>query len=612
MSFSVGSSVGPYEIVEKLGQGGMATVYKAYHKALDRYVAIKVLHPTFNDDESFLRRFTREAQVVARLEHPHIVPVYDFAEHVGMSYLVMRYVEGETLKDRLGQGALSRSEILRIAQGIAEALDYAHGQGVLHRDIKPSNVLLTQGGGVYLADFGLARIAQAGESTLSRDAIMGTPQYISPEQARGDKEIDARTDIYAFGIILYEMIAGQVPFNADTAYSIIHAQIFDPPPPPTQFNEQVSPALETVLLQALNKEPAARYATAGELFTAFQQAITDLPTQMAAAGRAVLPDYTPMAVTRPVDDVLPTAMPALPDLTPTPEPAPAAAEPPPAPVKQKRPLRYILVGIAAGILICCSLFLVIGILGSRADERNQDQTATERPGEPIPAAQDEPPTQNDAPPAEDDFFIPENIRPIDELEAELADDPNDRRLKWELIAAYVQANQNEDARRLIGEILPATRLPTGFHTAAEQLMTANRLAVASIVLEEGMIRFSGDRQIQRSLMLVYLLMNEPVDRVTDLLRKIEAQPHDAQTVQLGQLYITWRNDGAETALELLNENMANGETAVSPELFYLKGRLHIALDQPDEARDAFETALQQRPPVWLETRITAEMETLQN
>src|SRR5512143_2412859 len=185
MSFQVGETIGPYRIIEQLGQGGMATVFKAYHASLDRYVAIKVLHPAFGEDASFEARFQREARVVAKLEHPNIVPIYDYAEHEGRPYLVMKYIEGDTLKARLNQGPLSAEEINQIVDSVGSALAYAHKQGVLHRDIKPSNVLIGVDGQMYLADFGLARIAQAAESTLSSDMIMGTPQYISPEQARG-------------------------------------------------------------------------------------------------------------------------------------------------------------------------------------------------------------------------------------------------------------------------------------------------------------------------------------------------------------------------------------------------------------------------------------------
>ncbi|MCA9901336.1 MAG: serine/threonine protein kinase, partial [Anaerolineales bacterium] len=292
MSFEPGSIVGNYRIEEKLGQGGMATVYKAHHERLDRPVAVKVLHAIFKDDDTFLRRFTREAQVVARLEHPNIVPVYDFAEHEGYPYLVMRFVQGQTLKEKLSQGTLSTKEMLHVASRVADGLDHAHKQGVLHRDIKPSNILLTKGGGGFIADFGLARITQSGESTMSQDMIMGTPQYISPEQAKGNMDLDGRTDIYSFGIVVYEMVTGRVPFASDTGYSVIHSQIFDPPPLPSSLNDKISPALELVLLKVLSKEPADRYATAGEFVAAFKTALEDAPSKIGPAGSLVLPDST--------------------------------------------------------------------------------------------------------------------------------------------------------------------------------------------------------------------------------------------------------------------------------------------------------------------------------
>ena len=161
MSFNPGEQVGPYRIMEQLGQGGMATVYKAYHPALDRYVAIKVLHQAFLEDPTFHARFQREARVVAKLEHPNIVPIHDYAEHEKRPYLVMKFIEGETLKARLQSGPLSPDEIERIIEAVGAALHYAHKQGILHRDIKPSNVILSKDGQIYLADFGLARIAQA-------------------------------------------------------------------------------------------------------------------------------------------------------------------------------------------------------------------------------------------------------------------------------------------------------------------------------------------------------------------------------------------------------------------------------------------------------------------
>lgn len=273
MAIAPGDTVGAYQIIEPLGQGGMATVFKAYHPALDRYVAIKVLHPAFKEDPNFNARFNREARIVAKLDHPNIVPIYDYAEHADTPYLVMRYVEGKTLKAIFRDNPLpfSLDRVLTYIRPIADGLAYAHAQGVLHRDIKPSNVICANDGHIYIMDFGLARIAQAGESTMSQDMLIGTPQYISPEQARGTA-LDERTDIYSLGVVLFEMLTGRVPFSADTPYAIIHDHIYSPLPLPTTINPHLSPEIERVLLKALAKDPDARFASATELMRALDAA----------------------------------------------------------------------------------------------------------------------------------------------------------------------------------------------------------------------------------------------------------------------------------------------------------------------------------------------------
>jgi serine/threonine protein kinase/tetratricopeptide (TPR) repeat protein len=273
MPFIAGENVGSYRVIEKLGQGGMATVFKAYHPALDRFVAIKVLHPAFKEDPHFIERFKREARVVAKLEHPNIVPVYDFAEHEGQPYLVMKYIEGETLKARLQRSPLLKNEAFKTIRAVGAALNYAHGKGVLHRDVKPSNIMLAADGEVFLTDFGLARMAEAGASTLTGDMLMGTPQYISPEQARGEKNLTACTDIYSFGIVLYEIVVGRVPYNADTPFSIIHDHIYSPLPLPSDVNPKVTQRIEQVLLKALAKNPEDRFKSGNELVDAFFNAV---------------------------------------------------------------------------------------------------------------------------------------------------------------------------------------------------------------------------------------------------------------------------------------------------------------------------------------------------
>ncbi|MFQ3567501.1 MAG: protein kinase [Aggregatilineales bacterium] len=318
MAFNPGDMIGQYRIEAQLGYGGMATIYKAHHARLARSVAIKVLHPAFVQDRNFLARFQREAQIVAGLEHRHIVPIYDFDEIDGQPYLVLKYIEGETLKAIVERGALPLSEILRIMTPIADALDYAHGQGVLHRDIKPSNILIERDGTPYLTDFGLARMAQIGDSTLSTDVLLGTPNYISPEQALGRKDIDARADVYALGVVLYELVTGRVPFSADTPYAVIHDHIYSELPKPSAINPQIPPAVEAVLVKALAKAPEERYESAGTLVAAFRDAITSSGLeQREPLVKAASPPITRSQLFR---DDQPT--------TPFPTPQPVSAAPP--------------------------------------------------------------------------------------------------------------------------------------------------------------------------------------------------------------------------------------------------------------------------------------------
>lgn len=271
MGFAIGEAVGPYKITSYLGQGGMATIYRAKQLTLDRDVALKVIHPALKDDQSFILRFKREASIVAKLNHPNIVPVYDFGEFEGVSYIVMRFIEGHTLKDILSDQKLGTKQILDILRPVSDALAYAHSRGVLHRDVKPSNVLIDTEGNVYLADFGLARIAHSGESTLSQEMIIGSPQYISPEQGKGE-QADERSDIYSLAVVVYEMFTGRVPFAGDTPYTTILGHINDPLPLPRQYNPKMSPAVEQVIVKALAKDREKRFRTVREFIRALDNA----------------------------------------------------------------------------------------------------------------------------------------------------------------------------------------------------------------------------------------------------------------------------------------------------------------------------------------------------
>lgn len=270
-----GRTVGKYRLMEKLGQGGMAQVYKAYQPDLDRYVAVKILHPHLTGDPEFEARFRREARAVAALEHPNIVRIYDFDTAEGLAFLVIECVEGTNLRTRLremaGRGDLMElAEVGRITGALADALDYAHRQGVVHRDLKPSNVLIGAGGRAVLNDFGVARMLDATAITES-GSTPGTPAYMSPEQGQGEPG-DARSDVYALGVLLYQLCTGHVPFDADTPYAIILKHITAPLPPPRTLRPDLPEAVERVILKAMAKDPDGRFQTAGEMAGALRAA----------------------------------------------------------------------------------------------------------------------------------------------------------------------------------------------------------------------------------------------------------------------------------------------------------------------------------------------------
>ena len=275
MDSLVGRTVGKYQIVSPLSEGGMAKVYKAYQPSLDRYVAIKVLHGQIAEKANFVARFEREASAVARLRHPNIVQVHDFDSEDDLYYMVMELIEGPTLRAELRERSIqgnrfSPAEIVRVFESLASAVDYAHSQGTVHRDLKPANIMFTADGDVVLADFGIARIFGATLYTTV-GGITGTPAYMSPEQGQGERG-DERSDVYSLGVILYEMLAGRVPYDADTPWAVILKHINEPLPLPTAVDPNVPTAMEQVIVKAMSKNPDDRYQTAGEMAQALAEA----------------------------------------------------------------------------------------------------------------------------------------------------------------------------------------------------------------------------------------------------------------------------------------------------------------------------------------------------
>src|ERR1700728_14434 len=282
-----------YELTHLIARGGMAEVYRAQDRLLDRPVALKVLFPELSVDRAFVERFRREAQAAAKLSHPNIVPVFDWGEDASSYFIVMEYIDGRPLSAVLREtGPLEPKRAAEITAQVAAALASAHRHGVVHRDIKPGNVLITNDGQVKVTDFGIARAVNTEESLTQTGAVMGTATYFSPEQAEGIG-VDARSDIYSLGVVLFEMATGRPPFLGDTPVAVASKHVRDHPPAPRELNPSIPPTFEAIILKAMAKDPAHRYGTAEELradllrFTEGRSvaAMTDSTTVVPVAGQ---------------------------------------------------------------------------------------------------------------------------------------------------------------------------------------------------------------------------------------------------------------------------------------------------------------------------------------
>ncbi|HJW84954.1 MAG TPA: serine/threonine-protein kinase, partial [Anaerolineae bacterium] len=303
MADLTGQRLGQYLILERISRGASSTVYKAYQEKLERYVAVKVLSPHFIDEEGFLDRFKQEARAVAQLDHPNILPVYDFDQVGDVVYIVMKYVDTGTLKDLMG-APLDLRVALEIFTQIGLALGYAHRQGVIDRDVKPGNILLGAGNWALLTDFGLAKI-RAGDRKLTKSGIgMGTPDYMAPEQAQG-LPVDGRADLYSLGCMLHEMLTGKVPFEADSGMAVVVKHITESPRPPRELNPNLPLAVEQVILKSIEKDPNKRYQSAESMVTDLTRAIGRVdqvfppskPSRLASARSRTAEPASPTGIT---------------------------------------------------------------------------------------------------------------------------------------------------------------------------------------------------------------------------------------------------------------------------------------------------------------------------
>ena len=278
-----GQTLGKYRVLDPLGRGGMAQVYRAYHPQLDRYVALKVLRSDLVEEGEFLVRFRREAQAVAGLRHPNIVQVFDFDVQGDIYFMVMELLEGDTLKARLNDYRLRgeqmpRGEIVRVLLDVLDGLAYAHSEGMIHRDIKPANIMLTKRGQAVIGDFGIAQIVGTTRHTVS-GAMMGTLSYMAPEQGLEGRS-DARSDLYSLGIVLYEMLTQHTPFDADTPLAVLMKHLNDPLPLPRKFDATIPEPFERIVLKALSKRPEERYQSAQEMAQALRQAAEEAAVEL--------------------------------------------------------------------------------------------------------------------------------------------------------------------------------------------------------------------------------------------------------------------------------------------------------------------------------------------
>lgn len=359
----IGTIVGGYEIQSQIGQGGMATVYRAQQISMNRVVALKMLPRQFLNDDTYLQRFNQEVKIVSQLEHRNIVPVHDYGQHNGQPYIVMRYMPAGSVDDLIQRkGALAMEVILPIIEQVAAALDYAHSKNVLHRDLKPSNVLLDNDGGAFITDFGIARILGEQAPGITTQGVVGTPSYMSPEQAQAHP-LDSRSDVYSVGIMLFEMATGRRPFESDTPYSIAVMQVTAAPPSPRSFNGNVPVRVEQVILKALKKNREERFATAAELAEALRVAIE---------GPEPLPDTQPHPI-HPLPQPLqappqPYMPPLYAQVTPPSVHVVSVSQPRAEPSwggrAKRRERGSIWLSVTLGGLIGCALLTVIVVVGA--------------------------------------------------------------------------------------------------------------------------------------------------------------------------------------------------------------------------------------------------------
>jgi eukaryotic-like serine/threonine-protein kinase len=377
-----GQKFDEYQLIKLIGEGGMSAVYHAHQTELDRDVAIKILAPRFGEDANYSERFIREAKMAASLEHPHIVPIYDYGTYTPsessepLSFVAMRLLRGGSLWDYLNSGRrLSLSETAALAGDLGKALDYAHRRGIIHRDIKPSNIMFDENGIVYLVDFGIAKAVQTDMGLTADNVVLGTPPYISPEQWRGESLTPA-VDQYALAAIVYEIVTGKAPFEAPTPHSAMNRHLNEIPQPAHLIGENIPPAVSQVLTKALAKTPEERYETVGDFAAALREAVNDQPAQPPAEP---VTGFEATQLSRPAGAPLTDTQQANPPVPPEPR---VYTPPRTAPHLRRQPsndnvMRRAIIGAGIGALILAAALCIgaLALLSSFNNDNDDNATA---------------------------------------------------------------------------------------------------------------------------------------------------------------------------------------------------------------------------------------------
>lgn len=611
MALIAGEQIGQYTIQSILGQGGMATVYRAYHARLNRYVAIKVIHP--DGDDSFTARFEREAQIVAALDHPNIVPVYDYAEHQGMPYLVMKMIDGVTLRALLADGPLLIKDTLEVLTPLAKALDYAHRQGVLHRDIKPSNVLLDKGSVPYLSDFGLARIAHSSDSSMSAGVVLGTPHYISPEQVLG-KPLDHRADLYSFGIVIYEILLGNVPFTAGTPFKILQDHVTSDVPPLAEKN--LPPQLEIFLRRALAKDPDMRFDSASAMIAELRRIMAETDPGVTARldqGRAEL--STSLAKNWIVFDSRPVP-PSSPNLNA------ATAVAPAGPVTQSVPPQRLWIWGTVAItafsitVLAALLYLALRLpsegtpvptappAGQVNDPNPESQSDRDQPQD-----DRQPPPDNNAPLANVGQRLnllrtaqASNL-PLATAQAQLAAQPRDMARILAVVRAQFRSNDIDGALTTIETGAQYANDQVEYFITAADLAEANDLYYAAVILYNSAYEafppngpvFQIRSEVSSETFRLHTHLNDISETQLTRLRDRAERAGDVFSIANYAVALVGAGDLA-FAQQIIDAAFA--EVSPVPELYIARALLKIALNDPAGARADLEniSSFRSSPP----------------